>query len=587
MANPTQIVIDAATNAVANFKQIQTLKAQLIQNPTTVADQTHNATINAQIRTESKKLKDNNTILKANKIDALLPATKLDENGDVIAPWNFSNTIVGTSQYTTVQTGYDDVSSQTELTDSQTSQIDTLTATYQSLSTYDINLSQNNINMTEAFNILLYQQNPDQAQNIRQNLEDDLREANDNLTESQKQLGNISKQIQAASSSELEGLMQQLATEQANYESLLKTQKTAQSLLNEFLKTNVATQTKPTQRTETTNSNLTDDEQRAVKTLKRQFVDIMNTTDSREERDEAFENIKKLDAAIKENRITKSSLSSPNYTQLQDFNTELTNLVNERNNLQEELSNTDPSNIAKIAELTLALEENATNRYQLSLQIIGLQDNLGFGIKVKLSENELTKQPELLIYNTVNATYNTNDVYLTDLVGNNDIVNESKGLLNNREFEQLKFVTATQVYDAKTGRVIPRSEAQTGQEGRYTNVRPFLPDGDEFKNSQGLTPRDEYVNSIQLEIKKLEEDYLKSEEYLSYKAFDNAVYSEYYNTYVAPLKETRDNILLEMKDTFLQMGLSDEEASQLVNAQESVSTEEFVTLLNKALEGVE
>lgn len=588
MTTPTQQVIDTATDAVAAYKEIVSLRSQLITNPTTEADQTFNAGINSSLRTEQKRLKDDNVILRFNKVDALLLGqTKTDPDGNVIAPWEFSRSIPGTKQYSMVGDGGDETIQETatEAQNTYTNANENLVASKNRLTEAEINSIANNSKRARAVDAVLNDSiiSATNAQFLRQNFEDEIRRLNKIISENLRAINSISRELKKATDSEeIEDLMNQLASAQDVYQQAKIDKTQTQKALDKFLNTPEGRTTQVSAEAPEPLEGYTDAEKQAIDTLRRQYVDSFNEAETDDQRNIASSNIAQLDAAIETDNVDRRVINSPDYTKFEDYNVQLNTLINERNELQRELAATDPSDTVKIAQLTMDLEDNASARYELSVNIIGLQDNLGFGIKVNV-ERDQNGQPKLVIVDTTKGGYTINDVYLTDLSGPGSVIKETVGFLNDRDFKNLLFTTSTEVFDGRKNKIISRTKAETGQESRYTNVRPNLPDGEQFVQENGLTPLQEYEQNVQAELLKLEEDLDNNNDVVLYNNLIVAINEDIYNTFVKPLDDKIASLLEEIKYRLIEYGVAEEDINKFVSDNAELPFDEFYQALYNAV----
>lgn len=588
MTTPTQQVIDTATDAVAAYKEIVSLKSQLITNPTTESDQTFNAGINSSLRTQQKRLKDDNVILRFNRVQALLLGeTKTDEDGNVIAPWEFSRSIPGTKQNAMVGDGGDDTiqDTATEAENTYKSANDTLISSKDGLTETAINSISNNSKRARAMDGVLNDTivTATNAQFLRQNFEDEIRRLNKIISENLRAINSISRELKKTTDPvEIENLMNQLADAQDTYQQAKIDKAQTQKALDKFLDTPEGRTTQVSNEAPEPLEGYTDAEKQAIDTLRIQYVDDLNEAETDNDRTIATTNIAQLDAAIKTGNVDRRVLDSPDYTKIEDYNVQLNTLINERNELQRELAATDPSDTVKIAQLTLELEDNAKARYELSVKIIGLQDNLGFGIKVTV-ERDVNNNPKLVIVDTTKGEYITDDVYLSDLSGPGSVINETIGFLNDQDFKNLLFATSTEVFDGRKSKIIPRNKAEAGQESRYTNVRPNLPDGEQFVQENGLTPLEEYEQKIQAELLKLEEDLDNNNDVVLYNNLIVAINEDIYNTFVKPLDDKIASLLEEIKSRLIEYGVAEEDINKFINDNSELPFDEFYQALYNAV----
>lgn len=574
----TDAIKNAASDAVVLVKEILSLKDNLIQNPSTETERNNNISVNSDIRDKQKILKEKNIILRSNKLSPLLLSqVELDDDGNIIAPWEFSDIIDGTRQYKTKNTQYENATitnNEKNIQDQQNS----LKSQVGNLNTSDIINSLNDISRLSGLTEILSDeaQKAEFYQKFRKGLEDDIRKQNKNILNTLSEIQSISTQIsQTTDETELEVLLNNLQEKQNEYEEYKVEKEKTENVLNEFLNTSEGQKTRVSTEDDKTLSNISSDEKIAVNTLRKQYIDTINTTTSQEEREDAFQDIRDLDRAIKTNNIERNNLGSPDLTEIQDYNNQMEALIQERNELQTQLKNTESSDIVEIARLELKLKENSEDRFKLSKGIIGLQDNLGYGIKVDVETDESGK-PKLIIYNVEKANYEVDEVYYTDLVGDNSVIKETLGTLNDQQYEMLKFVTATKVYDSIKGKIIPRPLGESGQESRYTNIRPNLPDSQEFADSNGNTPLDNYKNYIENELDKLQQDYEDSREYQIFTKLIDKMNDYVYETYVKDTDDKIFNNLQDMKKTLIEIGISEDVAVSFTTLSNKISKEDFV-----------
>lgn len=609
MADPNTATINAATDAVDAVNEIKTLESQLISPVTSVADQTANVAIHASLRVEKTRLNDANAILRANKVETVnLTTIKFNSTGLVIGPWTFSHLIENTSQYAIVESNPEPTpTSELNLTINDTQEIiKSLQKQYTALNTEIRNLKENEEDVTQKSEELtqikdkitdledvinslesskLLNEDPrnnisKQNQNTRQDLENEVRSY-------RKQVADIATEIDAlgilienckqdlsnlmvgsteyvAKNMELDSAQDDLVDAQAEYKTTNSQLKLKESQLDDFLASKSASETKPTVASSTNTSTfLTENESKAVKRLHQQIIDRLNTSSTEEERINAYTDLSNLDSAITSENIERLAYETPPLDENTNIEEELNSLIGQRNTLLFELQETtDEGEIALIKSQLSDIEEE---RYQLSLTILGLQDVLNVGIKVRVIEDPDNLGTYILqSFDVSNASYQTDDVYSILNPDRLETDKITRGTLDDAQYEQLRFATGTDVYDMSKGRTISKSSAQTGQPDRYINIRPIIENVNE------------YIEAGQAEVEILQSLLATSDEAVAYQ--------EGLTDELAPLIEVGEQINIdilenrkEIKDVLRGLGISEGTIADIIpsDPNDSINTEQL------------
>jgi hypothetical protein len=514
----------AAQEAVEAALQIDVLKKNLFNPPKNQAERDANKVTNRKLREQNRNLAVANAKLSNLNVERLEPSSlKYTEGGDVVGAWTFSHELLGTSQSEVVITPAQEQAFQVRDNtieninlmigheQRQLAVVEAKIASFeaQGKDTFALkeeekrrrqgiaSLEGTRTSLEQA-NILAIDPNDTQQekkQDERQEKEDIVRDARRDLAESEETLGvaqaDVDATLKALQSvtpgSEEEELLEQrlqdqtttLKNAQDDYETNLRISKEREIVLNDFLDQS-ANITRPTKTEPSINvtTALNEEEEFAARKLQRQILDDIHTATTDEERQAALKELENFNEAVQNLDISRFELTEPDLNSQNEIDDTLQDNISERNTLLKLLSET--TNPAEEEAIREALEDNEKQRLEINKNVFGLQDNLNYGTKVEVGLNE-DGQYIIESYKTVDGSYEvTNENPKSLLFSDSEAARESIKTLNEDEYAQLRFTTSDQVFDSQTGRVIDKKDAEEGQPGRYTAIRPNIDDVDEY-----------------------------------------------------------------------------------------------------------
>ena len=512
----------AAQNAVDAMQLILTLRSDIedLTPPSTPAEEIELDDKNDELRYELLNLKNANAVLFSSGAERLIESqVKLDGDGNIIAPWSFSDSIENTTQKEIADNDVGEVPVQ-DLQESvesynisikskhnemmfinrrilsRSSDGDSITELSKTAATLRVEINKlvvSRDSVQETINKSLPQEEIErQSQEIRKLLEDHVRSTVYDRTVNLKEL-EAAKKLSYETQSEQDKEAADIALYE--YNASVDREHVAKEALSEFLDTPLGkgtTTTSPT--TSINNENLTDSEIVAAKRLKNSIVDEINTATNQAGRDAGYLKLQQFNAANASGIVEREVLPAPDLSSMESLNDTIQDLISERNTLIVQLSETEQGTPEFEALLDL-LEENNNERTEVSRTIIGLQDNVNFGVKVNVETDELGNYI-IKSYETTNGSYQNYESSSRDILykSRQDVEATARALATD-EYEKLRFVVATEVYDAEKGVVVPREKAEEGQPNRYVYKRPVIDDIDEF-----LAGSEEELNNIDLAL---------------------------------------------------------------------------------------
>jgi hypothetical protein len=611
-----QNILDALNNVVQAANTIRVLTSELISNPQTQQDIDSNIQTNVDLRQQKSILNTNNKVLFDNKLDRIdIQSAQYDDNGYVIAPWPFSNEIVGTSQYYVDQNPPDEVTQEqirlenddlrqlfifkqnqynalkntirlkTDMGENTDAEVAELLQIEQTLLELRNSIDINSDVLIPSKDMIQSPQTP--AQIKRSGLESDLRAARRNINDKQKQIDVKLKEIEL--------VKMELANYQPNtpsyifYKELLETKNLElQTLINEktefqleedsintelelFLESPESNGTTPTSLDKfiIDAEYLTDSEKVAIQTLHRQIMERINTAPTLDDMRVAYQELSNLDIAIREQNVERIVLDAPQTDSLDVINGKINELIQERDVLQNELNATPDTDIQRIEELQDQLSDNFQDRLVLYRQLYTIQDGLlGFGVKVRVVSDE-NGNPVLQSFDTIPGQYQKDPVY-SKLNPKDKIQSQSLGVLTKEEHLDSRFVMADEVFDTKTGRRVKKSQAEAGNEARYINIRPLITDVEAYL-SDGLN-----------EVNNIEKEFRASKIYKDYNAALSAV-KEPFRLQLNNLNTQLDGIFDQIQTQLANVGLNFDDYLVSGGNRRLLDTERLQNDINKLI----